>query len=93
METFATMSQNYRAEFDIPRDICYLNAAYMTPQPRRVLEATIRGATQRSQPWQITPAPELHAAPILWSICGPFSTAMRWCRPQGFRATPGRARG
>jgi selenocysteine lyase/cysteine desulfurase len=56
METFATMSQNYRAEFDIPRDICYLNAAYMTPQPRRVLEATIRGATQRSQPWQITPA-------------------------------------
>lgn len=56
MESFATMSQNYRAEFEIPRDICYLNAAYMTPQPRRVLEATVRGATQRSQPWQITPA-------------------------------------
>ena len=50
------MSINYRAEFDIPRDICYLNAAYMGPQPRRVVEATMRGATRRSQPWGITPA-------------------------------------
>jgi len=45
-----------RAEFDIPRDICYLNAAYMTPQPRRVLQAAIDGAEQRATPWQITPA-------------------------------------
>ncbi len=50
------MSIDYRAEFDIPRDICYLNAAYMTPQPRRVVEAAIRGAARRSQPWQIAPA-------------------------------------
>ena len=50
------MPIHYRAEFDIPRDICYLNAAYMAPQPRRVVEAAIRGATRRSQPWQITPA-------------------------------------
>lgn len=50
------MSIDYRAEFDIPRDTCYLNACYMTPQPRDVLEAAIRGATQRSQPWRITPA-------------------------------------
>ena len=49
------MSIDYRAEFDIPRDTCYLNAAYMSPQPRDVLEASIRGATQRSKPWQITP--------------------------------------
>ena len=49
------MSIDYRAEFDIPRDICYLNAAYMTPQPRRVVDAAIRGANRRSQPWQITP--------------------------------------
>ena len=45
-----------RAEFDIPRDICYLNAAYMTPQPRRVLQAAIEGAEQRATPWQVTPA-------------------------------------
>jgi selenocysteine lyase/cysteine desulfurase len=49
------MSNEYRAEFEIPRDICYLNACYMTPQPRRVVEAAIRGATRRSQPWSITP--------------------------------------
>jgi len=49
------MSIEHRAEFDIPRDVCYLNAAYMGPQPRRVVEAAIRGATRRSQPWQITP--------------------------------------
>jgi selenocysteine lyase/cysteine desulfurase len=49
------MSIDYRAEFDIPRDICYLNAAYMTPQPRAVVEAAIGGAIRRSQPWRIAP--------------------------------------
>jgi len=49
------MSSDYRAEFDIPRDICYLNAAYMTPQPRRVVEAATRGVRYRAQPWRITP--------------------------------------
>jgi selenocysteine lyase/cysteine desulfurase len=52
----AKMTVDYRAEFDIPRDICYLNNAYMGPQPRRVVEATRRGSTRRSQPWTITPA-------------------------------------
>jgi selenocysteine lyase/cysteine desulfurase len=50
------MPDQYRAEFDIPRDVCYLNAAYMTPQPRVVLEAAIRGATRRAQPWRISPS-------------------------------------
>jgi selenocysteine lyase/cysteine desulfurase len=49
------LDTSIRAEFDIPRDICYLNAAYMTPQPRSVVEAAIRGAKRRAQPWQITP--------------------------------------
>ena len=49
------MASDYRAAFDLPRDICYLNAAYMTPQPRAVLEATVLGATRRAQPWTITP--------------------------------------
>ena len=49
------MLADYRAEFDIPRDVCYLNAAYMTPQPRRVVEAAIGGANRRSQPWSLTP--------------------------------------
>jgi len=49
------MTKDYRAEFDLPRDLCYLNAAYMTPQPRRVLEAAKRGAELRAEPWRITP--------------------------------------
>ena len=49
------MSTEYRAEFDLPRDICYLNAAYMTPQPRRVVDAAVAGARYRAQPWRITP--------------------------------------
>jgi len=50
----AVITPGIRAEFDIPRDICYLNAAYMTVQPRRALEATIKGAEKRAAPWQIT---------------------------------------
>ena len=50
------MADSYRNEFDIPRNICYLNAAYMTPQPRRVLQAAIEGAERRAKSWQITPA-------------------------------------
>ena len=49
------MSFDYRAEFDIPREVCYLNAAYMTPQPRRVFDAAVVGATKRSQAWCIAP--------------------------------------
>ena len=45
-----------RSEFDLPRDICYLKAAYMSPQPIRVLQAAIRGAEYRAHAWQITTA-------------------------------------
>jgi len=49
------MSTDYRSEFDIPRDVCYLNACYMTPQPRAVLDAAVHGARYRSEPWRIMP--------------------------------------
>ena len=49
------MPDSYRNKFDIPRDICYLNAAYMTPQPRRVLQAAVEGAKRRARAWQIAP--------------------------------------
>lgn len=55
MTSATAVPVDYRANFDIPREICYLNAAYMTPQPRCVLDAAIRGATRRAQPWNITP--------------------------------------
>lgn len=47
------MARDYRAEFDIPREICYLNACYMTPQPRRVVEAAQAGAQRRARPWNL----------------------------------------
>ena len=49
------MGVDYRNQFGIPREICYLNAAYMGVQPRSVVEATLEGARRRSQPWRISP--------------------------------------
>ncbi|MDJ0751074.1 MAG: aminotransferase class V-fold PLP-dependent enzyme [Woeseiaceae bacterium] len=49
------MASDFRAAFDLPRDICYLNAAYMTPQPRAVFEAAVRGVVRRARPWTISP--------------------------------------
>ncbi len=46
---------NYREQFDLPRDVCYLNASYMGPQPRVVVEAATAGVLRRSQPWKIIP--------------------------------------
>jgi len=78
------MSIDYRAEFDIPRDICYLNACYMTPQPRAVLEATIRGAERRSQPWQITPPDFFHDVEALRAA---FARQMG-CSPDNIAIVP-----
>jgi selenocysteine lyase/cysteine desulfurase len=39
--------------FDIPRDVCYLNSAYMSPIPRPVREAGAAGLERRATPWQI----------------------------------------
>lgn len=50
------MTHRYRAEFDLPREVCYLNACYMGVQPRRVVEAARRGAVKRAQPWRLAPS-------------------------------------
>jgi len=47
------MTNQYRSEFDLPREVCYLNACYMGMQPRRVVEAAKRGAEKRAQPWSL----------------------------------------
>ena len=39
--------------FDIPRDVCYLNSAYMGPLARPIREAGERALMRRAQPWQI----------------------------------------
>ena len=45
-----------RALFDIPREICYLNAASWSPLPRAVQEAGRMGAVRKGQPWKIDAA-------------------------------------
>ena len=40
-----------RALFDIPRDVCYLNAAGWGPLPRTTIEAARIAAGRKGQPW------------------------------------------
>lgn len=42
--------------FSIPRDICYLNAAFMTPQSKAMIKAGEDGVALRSKPWEVTEA-------------------------------------
>lgn len=42
--------------FDIPRDVCYLNCAYMSPLLRSVVDAGRAGLEAKARPWQITAA-------------------------------------
>ena len=41
--------------FEIPKDIVYLNCAYMSPQLRPAREAGEKAVSRKSRPWEITP--------------------------------------
>jgi selenocysteine lyase/cysteine desulfurase len=43
-----------RSRFDIPREIAYLNCAYMGPLPVAALEAGLAGMRRKARPWSIT---------------------------------------
>jgi selenocysteine lyase/cysteine desulfurase len=45
-----------RALFDIPRDVCYLNAASWSPLPIATQEAGRVGVARKGRPWLIDPA-------------------------------------
>ncbi len=47
------MIPNQRALFDIPADITYINAAFMTPLLRHVVAAGVEGVQRKSAPWNI----------------------------------------
>jgi selenocysteine lyase/cysteine desulfurase len=47
------MLPSQRALFDIPREVCYLNAAAFGPLPRTGQEAGERGAARKSRPWEL----------------------------------------
>lgn len=51
----AELLPSQRALFDLPEGVCYLNCAYMSPLPRRSLDAGREGLLQKGRPWQITP--------------------------------------
>lgn len=50
------MLPSQRALFDLPREICYLNAAAWSPLPRAVQEAGHVGVARKGQPWTLDPA-------------------------------------
>ena len=50
------MLPSQRALFDIPREVCYLNAAAWSPLPVAVQEAGRRGAARKGRPWTIDQA-------------------------------------
>jgi selenocysteine lyase/cysteine desulfurase len=50
------MLPSRRALFDIPRDVCYLNAASWSPLPLATQEAGRVGVARKGRPWLIDPA-------------------------------------
>jgi len=44
-----------REDFDMPRDVAYLNCAYMAPLHRRVREAGRVGVERKAKPWLLKP--------------------------------------
>ena len=49
------MLESQRALFDMPRDICYMNAAAWSPLPKSAVEAGKVGAERKSRPWELAP--------------------------------------
>ncbi len=47
------MLPSQRASFDVPRDICYLNAASYSPLPIHTLEAGRSAVDRKGRPWTI----------------------------------------
>ena len=47
------MLSSQRVLFDVPRDICYLNAASWSPIPLAVQQAGREGAARKGRPWQL----------------------------------------
>jgi len=47
------MLPSQRALFDIPRDVCFLNAAAWSPLPLAVQEAGRIGVARKGQPWKL----------------------------------------
>src|SRR6185295_13809578 len=49
------MLQSQRALFDIPREVCFFNAATYSPLPIAVQEAGRAAVARKGQPWKLPP--------------------------------------
>src|SRR6266704_4877129 len=49
------MLSSQRALFDMPREICYLNAASWSPLPLATQDAGRSGVARKGQPWKLDP--------------------------------------
>ena len=49
------MLPSQRDAFDLPREVCYLNAASWSPLPRKVQEAGHQGVERKARPWEVDP--------------------------------------
>jgi selenocysteine lyase/cysteine desulfurase len=47
------MLSSQREHFEVPREICYLNAASYSPLPRKTLEAGRAAVGRKGQPWTV----------------------------------------
>ena len=56
------MLSSQRALFDIPPDICYLNAASYSPLPLKTLEAGRAAVGRKGRPWTLEAGFANHAA-------------------------------
>src|ERR1041384_2803997 len=52
------MLTSQREHFDIPPDVCYLNAAGWSPLPRATQDAGRAAVARKGQPWKL--APDFH---------------------------------
>ena len=50
------MLPSQRALFDMPREVCYLNAASWSPLPLKTLEAGRAAVGRKGQPWKLPAA-------------------------------------
>jgi kynureninase len=58
------MIPSQRHLFDIPREIAYLNCAYMSPLMTRLVEIGHDAVARKARPWQIRP-PDFFSGPEL----------------------------
>ena len=48
-----SMLPSQRAQFDVPREVCYLNAASYSPLPLKTQEAARAAVARKGQPWKL----------------------------------------